>query len=126
MEMVKLGSKFKRVLLVEDNDDICDFYKDFFEGEDLAIDVAKAVPNNKLNISDTYDILICDWLVGTQSAKEWIVNLHQLQKLPAITIIATGMMGLEDQTEGIPLEIVYKPFDFDNLKELIFRLKKNQ
>ncbi len=126
MEAEKLGTKFKRALLVEDNDDICDFYRDFFEGEDLSIDVVKKIPGNKLNISDTYDILICDWLVGPQNAREWIFNLHRLNKLPAVTVIATGMMGLEEQIGGIPASIVYKPFDFEDLKSLIFTIEKNQ
>jgi DNA-binding response OmpR family regulator len=126
MEIIKLGSTFKKALLVEDSIDICDFYQEFFAFEQLQLDIMNTVPNNDLNIKDEYDVLVCDWLVGSKSSKEWLSNLHKENKLPKVTIVATGLIGIEDQLEGIPALLVYKPFDFYSLKGLMLNLKYTQ
>ena len=127
MEMDKLGHFFKKALLVEDSEDICDFYKDFFEMEELPLDVLMALPSDDLlNIGEKYDVLICDWFVGPQSAEKWLKRLEALKQLPEATIVATGMPDIEENVENLPIHLIYKPFDFYSLKDILIGLKQSQ
>lgn len=127
MKMDKLGHYFKKALLVEDSDDICDFYKDFFEMEGLPLDVLMSVPSDdQLNIGDKYDVLICDWFVGPQSVEKWLNRLNAVKQLPGATIIATGMPNIEEKVENLPVHVIYKPFDFYSLKDILIGFKQNR
>tara|TARA_B110001454_G_scaffold171291_1_gene162032 strand:- start:64544 stop:64969 length:426 start_codon:yes stop_codon:yes gene_type:complete len=126
MEMDKIGHFYKKALLVEDSEDICDFYKDFFEMEELPLDVFMSIPDDSLEISGKYDLLICDWFVGPQSAEKWLKRLDQKKQLPQATIIATGMPDIEDNVSNLPIHLIYKPFDFYSLKDLLINFKQNQ
>lgn len=75
MEMDKLGHFFKRALLVEDSEDICDFYKDFFEMEELPLDILMAIPKDVTAIAETYDVLICDWFVGPSVCRKMVKEI---------------------------------------------------
>lgn len=126
MTTAKLGTFFKRALLIEDSSEICDFYREFFEGENLPIDIMTELPDDEFNVSDRYDILICDWLVGRGSAKNWLTAINKGQRLPLVTIVATGMLSIEEELENMPIKVVYKPFDFFRLKEIMIDLTKNR
>jgi len=122
----KLGNFFKKALLVEDSEDICDFYKEFFESEELSLDILMSIPSSSLSIGDNYDVLICDWFVGPQSAEKWLKKLEEQRQLPEATIVATGMPDIEDHIENLPIHLIYKPFDFYSLKDILINLKQNQ
>lgn len=126
MEMNKLGHFFKKALLVEDSEDICDFYKDFFEMEELPLDILMALPLGDVPVGDTYDVLICDWFVGPQSAEKWLKKLDAKKQLPEATIIATGMPDIEENVKNLPIHLIYKPFDFYSLKDILIGLKQSQ
>ncbi|GEM_PF-4945468 len=126
MEMDKLGHFFKKALLVEDSEDICDFYKDFFEMEELPLDILMALPTQDAPVGNTYDVLICDWFVGPQSAEKWLKKLDAQKQLPEATIIATGMPDIEENVKNLPIHLIYKPFDFYSLKDILIGLKQSQ
>ncbi|MBL7542929.1 MAG: response regulator transcription factor [Bdellovibrionaceae bacterium] len=115
----KLGEIYKRVLLIEDNSEICEFYKDFFDSEGLSIDIFNQIPWDQNELTDSYDILICDWLVGVQSSQLWLTDLYDNCKLPDVTLVSTGMFGVEDEISHLPVKVIYKPFDFEYLKKVI-------
>ena len=120
-----LGSAFKRALLIEDSIDICDFYKDFFEAECLPLDILTSIPSDFSGLRERYDVLICDWLVGHQSARSWINRVQEKKELPRITIIATGLSGIEEEVADLPVLLIYKPFDVYSLKDILLGLKEN-
>lgn len=126
MEMDKIGHFYKRALLVEDSEDICDFYKDFFEMEELPLDVLMRIPDDSMRVGEKYDVLVCDWFVGPQSAEKWLKSLDQKKQLPAATIVATGMPDIEDNVTDLPIHLIYKPFDFYSLKDILINFKQNQ
>lgn len=126
MEMDKLGHFFKKALLVEDSEDICDFYKEFFEMEELPLDIQMALPTDITAIGEKYDVLICDWFVGPQSAEKWLKKLESQKQLPDATIVATGMPDIEENVENLPVHVIYKPFDFYSLKDILINLKQSQ
>lgn len=64
--MNKLGYFFRKALLVEDSVDICGLYRYFFESQQL--DIRMTNLSDDLEISQ-YDILVCDWFVGPESAE---------------------------------------------------------
>lgn len=126
MEVNKLGHFFKRALLVEDSVDICDFYKDFFEMEELPLDVLMTIPSQDLGVGDKYDVLVCDWFIGSQSAEKWLKQLEEKKQLPLATVVATGMPDIEDRVVNLPIYLIYKPFDFYSLKGILIGFKQNQ
>lgn len=126
MEMDKLGHFFKKALLVEDSEDICDFYKDFFEMEELPLDILMTIPSDDITIAEKYDVLICDWFVGPQSAEKWLKKLEGRKQLPEATIVATGMPDIEENIENLPIYLIYKPFDFYSLKDILINFKQSQ
>ncbi len=125
MSTPKLGTVFKRALLVEDSEDICDLYKDFFESENLAFDILKEIPKTDLNVKAQYDLLLSDWMIGVNSVKSWLASLAAHDQLPIVTIIATGMLGVDQQLDPLPIKIIYKPFDFTDLRELMLGFKES-
>ncbi len=126
MPSQKISKLFKRALLIEDNLDICDFYRDFFEIENLSLDILHEIPTETINVGDTYDILVCDWLIGPCTVKNWIESLYSHNQLPQVTVVATGMLGIDDQLEGLPIQLIYKPFDFDCLRDIFLNLRQSR
>lgn len=123
MANIKLGDVFKKALAIEDSEEVGEMYRDFFESEGLALDLMSSVVEVNEAVIEKYDLLICDWVLGRGTAKDWLIHMQQLNKLPKAVVIVTGMADLESEFKELPGHIIYKPFDFSVLKEAILQFK---
>jgi DNA-binding response OmpR family regulator len=113
-----LGYFFKKALLIEDCDDICDFYRSFFEIEELPLEIMTTIPQDEIDMSQ-YDVVICDWFVGSSSAEKWLRHLNDKNQLPVATVVATGLLEAEDIINDLPIHLIFKPFAFYRLKDFL-------
>jgi DNA-binding NtrC family response regulator len=116
--MSKLSEAFKSVLVIEDEVDLCDIYRDFLADEglhpDFVTNFSDAVEHLKKN---KYDLLIADWLLdGGKRISHLLLNNDYKPYLPQSTLIVTAYYRHQDLEEEIRknYSLVSKPFDFDD------------
>jgi PAS domain S-box-containing protein len=111
-----------RILVVDDEQAVCDFLSEFLSQEGQNV---KSVYGGKEAIkllkSESFDLVLCDLVMPEVGGKEVIQKLDTLDKRPKVGLI-TGWSGtLEDfHKEDLKVEfIVKKPFEFSELTKQI-------
>jgi DNA-binding response OmpR family regulator len=114
----------KTILLIEDNYDILENLKEFFELEGYKIlFVNNGKEGVELAIKFKPDLIICDFIMrqmNGQRVLELILNTKITSAIPFI--FCTSMSEKADRTKALNLgasDYIVKPFDLDNLLEKV-------
>ncbi len=113
-----------RILVVDDEEDLCEILKFNLENEGYEVDTANSAEEAlKLNISD-YDLLLLDVMMGEISGFRMASILKKEKKTASIPIIFITAKDTENDTvTGFNLgadDYISKPF---SLREVISRVK---
>ena len=104
------------VLLVEDEDAIRLTLRDYLERKQYRVLVASdGVGAIKQLLDDTVDIIVTDYRMEILGGDYWIRFLQHF--CPNIKVIITS--GFLRPEFPIPYDVLYKPFDYAELEELI-------
>ena len=110
------------ILIVDDEEKICEFIKAFLDNEgyyaDVAYDGKSAI--DKIN-SKKYDLIILDRMLPYMSGEEICKYIRSKSEVPIIML--TAKIEDEDKIDGFQLgcdDYICKPF---NISELILRVK---
>ena len=110
------------ILIVDDEEKICEFIKAFLDNEgyyaDVAYDGKSAI--DKIN-SKKYDLIILDRMLPYVSGEEICKYIRSKSEVPIIML--TAKIEDEDKIDGFHLgcdDYICKPF---NISELILRVK---
>ncbi len=119
---LKVKNNNLRILVVDDNKDICKILEKFFTRKGL---LARIVDNGKEAIMlakvDDYDLVLCDLAMPEVYGYDVIKALNELRKRPRIAVL-TGWNEKFISTKDDDLEIdfiVKKPFVFSELTRII-------
>jgi len=112
----------KRILIIEDDDEMRSLLKDFIEEEGYEADsVEKGTYAFRKLITDSFDLIITDIRMPGYSGLEILPELKRLQ--PRIPIIVITAFGSEEVYRKALLRganaYLEKPIHFHKLKELI-------
>jgi DNA-binding NtrC family response regulator len=112
----------KRILIIEDDDEMRSLLKDFIEEEGYEADsVEKGTYAFRKLMTDSFDLIITDIRMPGYSGLEILPELKRLQ--PGIPIIVITAFGSEEVYRKALLRGAYayleKPIHFYKLKELI-------
>lgn len=117
------------ILVVDDDQEIRDFLKDFLEGEGYAVtllgDPTKALASLKEN---QYHLVILDLMMPELNGIDLLGQIRQTDDDVAI-IILTGHPSLETATTSIELEVsayIRKPFGPQEFRDAIERIAKKK
>ena len=117
------------ILVVDDDQEIREFLKDFLEGEGYAVsllsDPTEAVASLKEN---QYHLIILDLMMPKLSGIDLLAQIRQTDNDVAI-IILTGHPSLETATTSIELEVsayIGKPFAPQEFRDAILRIAKKK
>lgn len=105
-----------RILVVEDEDAIRLSLRDYLIKEGFRVYVASdGVGAIKQLIDNDIDLIISDYKMDILGGDYWVKFLRRYCTDTAV-IITSGFLRPEFE---IPFEVVYKPFDFSDLKDRI-------
>jgi CheY-like chemotaxis protein len=118
----------KKILVIDDEHDICDVVKTLLEQKGYKVDIAlggKAALKMLEKKSD-YDLLLIDFFMPGMSGKQLIKEIKSDSKLKKLkcaflTVATFSPKGLEELKELGSLDYIRKPFDNE---DLISRVKK--
>lgn len=123
--MKSLSEKFKKALIIEDDESLCDIYKEILDLENISIDIATniATAENLLGTND-YDLLIVDWNLNGHSSSQILNNKKFKDRIPSATLIITGYSDHEDFDKDLvkTFNVLYKPFSLDLLRNVLIDL----
>ena len=111
-----------RILLADDDQELCDLLQDYLSGEDFTVDVAlDGVTALKTALQGNYDGLVLDVMMPGRNGFDVLRELRAHSSLPVLMLTARG----EDIDRVIGLEMgaddyLPKPF---NPRELVARLR---
>jgi DNA-binding NtrC family response regulator len=117
-----MGNDKKRILIIEDDDEMRSLLKDFIEGEGYEADsVEKGTYAFRKLITESFDLIITDIRMPGYSGLEILPELKRLQ--PGIPIVVITAFGSEEVyrkalSRGAHAYLE-KPIHFHKLKELI-------
>ncbi len=112
-----------KILIVEDDEKLGPLVKDWLEGEQHLVELAKDGRDafSLLQIS-TYDVLVLDWDVPYMSGLEILKKLREQGKMTPVLML-TGKDSIESKEQGFDTgadDYLTKPF---HLKELSVRVR---
>ena len=112
----------ERILVVDDEKDICDILQFNLENEGYKVDLANSAEEALLNLTDKHDLIILDVMMGGMSGFKMAERLRKEGKSVPI-IFLTAKNTENDMLTGFSLggdDYMSKPF---SVKELIARVK---
>ncbi len=108
------------ILLVEDEDAIRLTLRDYLQRKNYRVLVASdGVGAIKHLLDDHVDVIVTDYRMEILGGDYWLRFLQRFVP-EKLVIITSGFLRPEFP---IPFEILYKPFDYVELEELIVRLR---
>lgn len=108
------------ILLVEDEDAIRLTLRDYLQRKNYKVLVASdGVGAIKHLLDDSVDVIVTDYRMEVLGGDYWIRFLQHFCP-ETLVIITSGFLRPEFP---IPYEVLYKPFDYVELEELIERLR---
>lgn len=117
------SNKSFKILVVDDEEDLCEILQFNLEGEGFLVDVAYSAEDSlKLDLS-TYQLFILDVMMGQMSGYRLAEHLKKDLKLKAPVIFLTAKDTENDIITGFNLgadDYISKPF---SIKELVARVK---
>ena len=123
-----MDTKKVKVLIVEDEQDICELMSFHLSKQDIAVDIARdgRVAYDKL-LKSKYDLVIMDWMIPDVSGLNlisWMRKKEHIQyKTPVLMVTAKSdpdsiVLGLETGAD----DYMVKPFDFNVLRARVRNL----
>lgn len=111
-----------RILIVDDENKICQFIKAYLEKENYIVDIANdGLTALKEIEKNMYDVIILDRMLPDLSGEEVCIEVRKKSRVPILMLSAKSED--EDKIDGFELgcdDYLSKPF---NIKELILRIK---
>ncbi|MGB5867158.1 MAG: response regulator transcription factor [Arcobacteraceae bacterium] len=111
-----------KILIIEDDENILAVLKRGFEEENYIIDSASNGEDGEyLALTNSYDLILLDWMLPLKSGIEVLENLRQ-QSILTPVIMLTAKDDIDDKVLGLTYgadDYMSKPFSF---KELIARV----
>lgn len=125
MSTHKLNMKYKKILIIEDDEVLCHLYTEFFKEENISVELAHTVQEAENFLSkNKYDLAIIDWNLKGQSANLLLNSntFKEFTKFPVLII--TGYSDHEDFDREIleKFNVLYKPFAMDIFKNILLDL----
>lgn len=116
--------KKKKVLIIDDNPDICELLSDFFEKKGLSAEIAS---NGKEAFGclekDTFDLITLDEIMPVMKGFDFLKKLRSIQKYSKIPVVMlTVRTSPQDLDKGIILNTDFylpKPISFKNLSGFV-------
>ncbi|PRD57204.1 response regulator transcription factor [Sphingobacterium gobiense] len=112
-----------KVLIIEDEADLCDVIKSFLEGEKYMVEIANDYANGLAKLVNyDYDCVLLDIMLPGGTGMQLLTELRALGKDGSVIIIS-ARDSVEDKVEGLELgadDYLAKPF---HLAELLARIK---
>lgn len=112
----------KRILVVDDEKDICDILKFNLENEGYTVDVAYSAEEALDVLTDNHQLILLDVMMGGMSGFKMAERLRKKDKLVPI-IFLTAKDTEDDMLTGFSMggdDYISKPF---SIKELLARVK---
>lgn len=104
------------VLLVEDEDAIRLTLRDYLEGEGYQVYVASdGVGAIKHLLDHSVDVIVTDYRMEVLGGEYWIRFLDRYCTRQEV-VVTSGFLRPEFE---VPFEVVYKPYDYGDLEQLI-------
>ena len=120
-----MGSHVK-LLIVDDEVDLLDMYKDFLESEGFEVLIASSGEEGMKIFSANEDIkvIISDSHMGKMNGEEFFYNLKTVkQKVPPFLLATGDLNRSEAELKSMGISgLVLKPFDLD---ELVLKIKSH-
>lgn len=112
-----------KILIVEDEIDLCDVMKAFLEGEKFIVETAHDYVGGLAKLSNyEYDCVLLDIMLPGGTGMQLLAELRAMSKDDSV-IIVSAKDSVEDKVEGLELgadDYLAKPF---HLAELLARIK---
>ncbi|TYR32975.1 response regulator transcription factor [Sphingobacterium phlebotomi] len=112
-----------KVLIVEDETDLCDVIKSFLEGEKYIVETASDYASGLAKLANyDYDCVLLDIMLPGGTGMQLLTEVRALGKDDSV-IIVSAKDSVEDKVEGLELgadDYLAKPF---HLAELLARIK---
>ena len=113
-----------KILIVEDEEDLCEILKFNLEGENFEVDVVYSAEDAlMLNKLDAYDLILLDIMMGKMSGLKLAEKIRKEMKLLVPIIFLTAKDTENDTLTGFSLgadDYISKPF---SIREVIARIK---
>lgn len=114
------------ILLVEDNEDICNTVSKYLIACDFDVSWSQSVADTKWLLSNKYfDVIVMDWMLPDGDGAMFCKEIKQQQEIPIIMM--TAKHQIEDKTiwfEYWADDYIVKPFDLKELELRINAIKK--
>ncbi|MFD1769088.1 response regulator transcription factor [Sphingobacterium suaedae] len=112
-----------KILIVEDETELCEVVKTFLEGEKFVVETADNYTNGLAKLANySYDCVLLDVMLPGGTGMQLLAQLRTLGKDDSVIIIS-AKDSVEDKVEGLGLgadDYLAKPF---HLAELLARIK---
>lgn len=112
-----------KILIVEDEIELCDVIKSFLEGENYIVETASDYAGGLSKLASyDYDCVLLDIMLPGGTGMQLLAELRAIRKSDSVIIIS-AKDSVEDKVEGLELgadDYLAKPF---HLAELLARIK---
>jgi signal transduction histidine kinase len=117
------GGKYK-LLLIDDEEMIVESLKPLLERENFEVDVAFNGQEGLKKVGEkNFDLIILDWVMPKMDGKHFVEEINSKNSRTPI-LLSSGYIkeNVEEIVEKYSFikDIVFKPFDFDNLIDIIY------
>ncbi|MBV4358198.1 response regulator [Parasegetibacter sp. MAH-26] len=120
----------KKILIIEDSEEIRDFIKTCLETEYSILEAANGLTGWEIAVNELPDLIVTDVMMPEMDGKQFCYNLKNDERTSHIPVIMlTAKVEVEDQIEGLEQGAdVYltKPFNIYLLKTYINNLIKSK
>lgn len=105
-----------KILIVEDDDDIRLTLRDYLtvKGHDVIV-ASEGVGALKQLLDNKVDVIITDYRMDILGGDYWIKFLDKYCK--DIRVFITS--GFLESEENIPFPVIYKPFDYEEIEQMV-------
>jgi len=114
-----------KLLVIEDDENIASVLKRGFEEEDYIVEcVFDGEDGEYLAITNTYDIIILDWMLPLKDGME-ILKALKKNNITTPTIMLTAKDSIDDKVQGLSTgadDYLSKPFSFKELHARVLAL----
>lgn len=120
----------KKILVVDDEPDICDVVKAILEREGFKVSPANGGPEGLKKLKkQNFDLVLIDFFMPLMSGRELLEKIRADPKLKFtraafLTAARFGDLGMDKIRELGALDYIQKPFDSDELVKRVKQLLK--
>lgn len=115
-----------RVLVVDDDQPIVDFYRDVLTEEGWIVDIGDLdqLVNDNVAVG-TPDVILLDWMLGHQPAGDKVVQRLKAdpatRQIPIVvcTVAASAIAAVEPELTAQGIPVLTKPFQVDDFLSLL-------